>query len=87
MGLAWLLLLGLCLPGINPCLLQACSAGDLEAVQIFLRRDSECLKHADDNGNTLLHKAVQGGNAKVVALLLKKGASLEAKDKVSYTSA
>lgn len=64
---------------------QAClnpaAVGDLEAM---LRSDASLARLCDDSGDTPLHEAVVCGNDQAVSVLVRYGASLDARNKILH---
>ncbi|KAK5056122.1 hypothetical protein LTR84_012675 [Exophiala bonariae] len=57
----------------------AIEAGDIEQVRDLLRKDPSVINTPDEDGQPLLHIAVQENKKDIVALLLQYGASIEVK--------
>ncbi|UCD27444.1 MAG: ankyrin repeat domain-containing protein [Planctomycetota bacterium] len=65
-----------CTPNINDSLQK----GDLNGVASILKRDSSKIYARDEDGATLLHKAVHNGHIEIVKLLISQGADVNAGD-------
>eukprot|EP01104_Vermistella_antarctica_P017598 TRINITY_DN6250_c0_g1_i1.p1 TRINITY_DN6250_c0_g1~~TRINITY_DN6250_c0_g1_i1.p1 ORF type:complete len:485 (+),score=150.80 TRINITY_DN6250_c0_g1_i1:334-1788(+) len=59
---------------------SACVKGNVEGVKACIERGDN-VNHADDSGDTPLHKAVSQGSEDVVHLLVEAGANAKAKNK------
>lgn len=57
----------------------AIEAGNIDRVRELLKNDHSLINTADENGQPLLHIAIQENKKDIVALLLQHGASVEAK--------
>jgi ankyrin repeat protein len=66
-------------------LYDACADGNMEAVREFLGDEKTDVNEPDKKGVTPLHVAVVRQNPKLVALLLKHGANVDAKTKTGWT--
>ena len=60
--------------------------GNLEQVRSFLEKKPGLLEKRGTDGNTLLHIAAWHGHKELVALLLQKGADIQAKTDQGKTS-
>jgi cyclase len=66
-------------------IIRAINQGDLEQVKTLLEKNPELLNIKDNNGNTLLHHAVDKGHKEIIELLIAKGADINAKNGMGYT--
>jgi ankyrin repeat protein len=61
-------------------ILKAAKSGNAEKIKILLETDADLLHARDSDGSTPLHCAVWKGHKDVVALLLKSGADVNARN-------
>ena len=66
-------------------LLDAALQGDLEVVEVLLKRAGADPQAKDGEGSTALHLAAQGGHRAVVALLLDRGLAVAAANNEGVT--
>ncbi|KAM7538312.1 hypothetical protein Aperf_G00000066548 [Anoplocephala perfoliata] len=59
---------------------SAALAGDLDQICKFIDSGTIGINDQDDQGNTLLHKAIEGGNVKCINWLIQNGADLVQKN-------
>ncbi|MCC6696015.1 MAG: ankyrin repeat domain-containing protein [Candidatus Hydrogenedentes bacterium] len=59
---------------------EAAVEGDWSGVKDCIRVFGEDINHADENGDTVLHYAAEGGNEEVIRGLIELGAQIDAKN-------
>ncbi|OGV68923.1 MAG: hypothetical protein A2283_16755 [Lentisphaerae bacterium RIFOXYA12_FULL_48_11] len=64
---------------------SAINSGDPEKVAAVINKDSASINQADESGKTPLHLAVEKNDARLVSLLLSKGADSRIKDRSGRT--
>lgn len=64
---------------------EAITENDIEAVKDFISNHPGIINKKNDNGMTPLHKAVEQNRMKIVKLLIKEGADVNAKDNADHT--
>jgi len=64
---------------------DAINAVDVARVSALLAADSSLVHSADERGRTLLHAAVLSGNPELTALVIEKGADINARDNAGWT--
>ena len=75
-----------CAVQVPPELAEAVSSGNIKKVQSILKENSKLINSKfKPHGNTLLHRAVRGGNKELVELLVANGAEMNPKNKSGYT--